>query len=56
MAGPVPEVTAPLAEQAAAGRLKVDVNTVLPLDQAAEGLATIGSGKARGKIVVKISD
>jgi hypothetical protein len=29
---------------------------VLPLEQAAEGLATIASGKARGKIVVKVSD
>ncbi len=56
MAGPVREVIAPLAEQAAAGRLKVDVTTVLPLDQAAEGLATIASGQARGKIVVKVED
>jgi NADPH:quinone reductase-like Zn-dependent oxidoreductase len=56
MAGPVREVTAPLAEQAAAGTLKVDVTTVLPLDRAAEGLATIAAGQARGKIVIKISD
>ncbi|HEX6521071.1 MAG TPA: NADP-dependent oxidoreductase [Streptosporangiaceae bacterium] len=56
MAGPVREVIAPLAEQASAGALKVDVTTVLPLDQAAEGLATIAAGQARGKIVVKISD
>jgi NADPH:quinone reductase-like Zn-dependent oxidoreductase len=56
MAGPVREVVAPLAEQAAAGTLKVDVTTVLPLNQAVEGLATIAGGRARGKIVVKIAD
>jgi NADPH2:quinone reductase len=56
MAGPVREVIAPLAEQAAAGTLKVDVTTVLPLEQAAEGLATIASGRARGKIVVRVGD
>jgi NADPH:quinone reductase-like Zn-dependent oxidoreductase len=56
MAMPVRETTLPLAEQAAAGNLKVDVTKVLPLDRAAEGLATIASGKARGKIVVKVSD
>lgn len=56
MAGPAREVIAPLAEQAAAGNLKVDVTTVLPLEEAADGLATIAAGKARGKIVVKISD
>ena len=56
MAQPVREVTAPLAGQAAAGALTVDVETVLPLEQAADGLAIIAAGKARGKIVVQISD
>jgi NADPH:quinone reductase-like Zn-dependent oxidoreductase len=56
MAGPVREVIATLAEQAAAGTLKVDVTTVLPLDQALDGLATIANRQARGKIVVKIAD
>jgi NADPH:quinone reductase-like Zn-dependent oxidoreductase len=56
MAGPVREVTAPLAERAAAGALTVDVTTVLPLEQAGEGLATIASRQARGKIVIKLSD
>jgi NADPH:quinone reductase-like Zn-dependent oxidoreductase len=56
MASPVREVTAPLAEKAAAGTLTVDVTTVLPLEQAADGLATIANGHARGKIVIKISD
>lgn len=55
MAGPVREVIAPLAEQAATGALKVDVTTVLPLDRAAEGLATIAAGQARGKIVVEVA-
>jgi NADPH:quinone reductase-like Zn-dependent oxidoreductase len=55
-AGPVREVIAPLAEQAAAGALKIDVTTVLPLEQAADGLATLAAGKAHGKIVIKISD
>ena len=56
MAGPVREVVAPLAEQAAAGTLHVQVTTVLPLDRAIEGLATIASGNARGKIVVTVAD
>ncbi|WP_411152562.1 NADP-dependent oxidoreductase [Streptomyces sp. A30] len=56
MAAPIREVVAPLAEQAAAGTLTIDVTTVLPLESAAEGLATIASGTARGKIVVTISD
>ena len=56
MAGPVREVVAPLADQAAAGTLSVDVTTVLPLERAADGLGTIASGNARGKIVVRISD
>jgi NADPH:quinone reductase-like Zn-dependent oxidoreductase len=56
IARPVREVIGPLAEQAAAGTITIDVTTVLPLDQATDGLATIAAGKARGKIVIKISD
>jgi NADPH:quinone reductase-like Zn-dependent oxidoreductase len=56
MAGPVREVTAPLAELVATGKLAVNVTTVLPLDQAADGLGTIAGGKAHGKIVVTIND
>lgn len=56
MAGPVREVVAALAEQAAAGTLVVHVDTRLPLEQATEGLATIAEGRARGKIVVTIAD
>jgi D-arabinose 1-dehydrogenase-like Zn-dependent alcohol dehydrogenase len=55
-AHPVRETTGPLAEQAAAGTLVVDVHTVLPLDRAAEGLATLAAGTARGKIVVTLDD
>ncbi len=47
MAGPVREVTAPLAERAAAG-LAADRcdRRCLPLEQATEGLATIAGGQA----------
>jgi NADPH:quinone reductase-like Zn-dependent oxidoreductase len=55
-AAPLREVTGPLAEQAAAGALTIDVATVLPFERAAEGLATLAAGEARGKIVVTISE
>jgi NADPH:quinone reductase-like Zn-dependent oxidoreductase len=55
-AQPVRETTGPLAEQAAAGTLTIDVDTVLPLEEAAAGLATPAAGTARGKIVVKVCD
>ena len=48
----VRDVTASLAELAVAGNLRIEVSTVLPLEQATDGLATIASGK----IVVKVSD
>jgi NADPH:quinone reductase-like Zn-dependent oxidoreductase len=54
MARPVREVTGPLAEQAAAGTLKVSVSSVVPLEQAAEALGTLAAGKANGKIVVTV--
>jgi NADPH:quinone reductase-like Zn-dependent oxidoreductase len=56
LAGAVREVIAPLADQAAAGTLTVDVTTVLPLERATDGLATIASGQARGKIVVTVAE
>jgi NADPH:quinone reductase-like Zn-dependent oxidoreductase len=56
MVGPVPEIIARLAEQAPAGDLTVDVEMVLAFDRAADGLATIAAGQARGKIVVNIAD
>ena len=52
---PVREVIAPLAAQAAAGSLKADINTVMPLEQATEGLTALASRTARGKIVIKIA-
>ncbi|SFD69213.1 NADP-dependent oxidoreductase [Streptomyces aidingensis] len=51
-ADPERDVIAPLAQDAAAGALTVDIGTVLPLDRAAEGLATLAAGHARGKIVI----
>ena len=56
MARAVRETTAPLADAAAAGQLAIDVQSVLPLEEAAEGLATIASGQAHGKIVVTVAD
>ena len=53
---PVRELLAPLAEQAAAGILRIDVRQVLPFEQALDGLATIASGAARGKLVVTLQD
>jgi len=55
MAAPVREVIAPLAQQVAEGILTVDVTT-LPLDLATEGLTTLASGAARGKIVVTVDN
>ncbi len=54
MAMPTREVIAALAGQVADGTLKVDVETILPLANAADGLATLASGEARGKIVVQV--
>ncbi|MGH8879386.1 MAG: NADP-dependent oxidoreductase [Stackebrandtia sp.] len=56
MAAPTRDVTGPLAKQAAAGSLHIDVPTVLPLEQAADGLAMLASGGAHGKIVITIDD
>jgi NADPH:quinone reductase-like Zn-dependent oxidoreductase len=44
-----------LADKVAAGELSVDVTTVLSLEQAADGLRTIATGNARGKIVVSLA-
>ena len=55
MAAPTREVTGPLAEQVA-GSLKVQIDTVLSLEQASDGLANLAAGTARGKIVVTIAD
>jgi NADPH:quinone reductase-like Zn-dependent oxidoreductase len=55
MAAAVREVTGPLAEQAAAGTLTIDVGSVITLDEALDGLATIGAGQAKGKTVVTLN-
>jgi len=54
MAMPTRDVITALAGQVADGTLKVDVETILPLEDAADGLATLASGQARGKIVVQV--
>jgi NADPH:quinone reductase-like Zn-dependent oxidoreductase len=54
MAKPTREVTAPIAAQAAAGTLKMDVAEVVDLDHAVDGLATLATGGATGKIVVTL--
>ena len=56
MATPVAAITAPLAEQAAAGSLKIDVGTVIPLERALDALASIAAGHAEGKTVVALGD
>jgi NADPH:quinone reductase-like Zn-dependent oxidoreductase len=55
MAMPTGDLIAGLAEQVVTGRLTVDVESILPLEQAADGIATIGAGQARGKIVVRVA-
>ncbi|HEX2051200.1 MAG TPA: NADP-dependent oxidoreductase [Actinomycetota bacterium] len=55
MAAAIREVIGPLAEQVAGGTLKVSVGSVVPLEQAAEALGIIASGKANGKIVVDLA-
>jgi NADPH:quinone reductase-like Zn-dependent oxidoreductase len=54
MAAPTREVLAPLAEQAAAGDLKIAVADVLPFEQAGEGLGRLATGGAGGKLVVDL--
>ena len=56
MAAPTREILAPLAEQAAAGSLKVAVASVLPLDQATDGLGKLATGGAGGKVVVTVEN
>ncbi len=55
-ATPTREILAPLAEQAAAGDLKVAVASVLPLEQATDGLGRLATGGAGGKLVVTLAD
>lgn len=49
------ELIGRLADQVAAGRLSVDVTAVLSLERATDGLRTIATGNARGKIVVSLA-
>ncbi|MFD2420466.1 NADP-dependent oxidoreductase [Amycolatopsis pigmentata] len=54
MARATREVTAPIAAKVADGSMRVSVAEVLDLDHAAEGLATLATGGARGKIVIAL--
>jgi NADPH:quinone reductase-like Zn-dependent oxidoreductase len=54
MVMPTREVISSLADLVMAGTLKVDVTDVLPLDRAADGLAALASGEARGTIAVQV--
>ena len=54
MAQPTADVLAPLAEQAANGTLKVHITSVLPFDQAAQGLSTLAAGGVKGKLVIDL--
>jgi NADPH:quinone reductase-like Zn-dependent oxidoreductase len=54
MAMPTREVISSLADQVLAGTLTINVTDILPLDRAADGLAVLASGQARGKIVVQL--
>jgi NADPH:quinone reductase-like Zn-dependent oxidoreductase len=55
MAMPTREVLTALAGQVLDGTLTPDVDTILPLDQAAAVLATLASGQDRGKIVIQVA-
>src|SRR5450830_1788405 len=55
-ANPGPEVVGPLAAAAASGALKVDVTSVINLDDAASGLQIFGAEHSRGKTVIRIAD
>lgn len=55
MTSPTSADIAPLVDLAAAGDLDVDLYRVLPLSQASGGLAELGAGHARGKIVIDMT-
>jgi NADPH:quinone reductase-like Zn-dependent oxidoreductase len=42
----------PLAERCARGEIGVNVHSTFPLDDVAGALATVGEGRALGKVVV----
>jgi len=54
MARATREITGPIAARIADGSLRVSVAEVLDLDHAIDGLATLGAGRATGKIVVAL--
>ncbi|MFD9701839.1 NADP-dependent oxidoreductase [Lentzea sp. NPDC059081] len=54
MAHATREVTAPVVAGVGDGSIQVSIAEVLDLDHAADGLATLAAGSARGKIVVAL--
>jgi len=44
-----------MQDKIGSGRIKIVVDKIYPLDRAKEALAYSESGKARGKVVIKIS-
>jgi NADPH:quinone reductase-like Zn-dependent oxidoreductase len=56
MAAPVRDVLEQLGEQVASGALRVDIEQVLPFQNATQGLETLAAGTARGKIVVTVKE
>ncbi|MFL6289020.1 MAG: zinc-binding dehydrogenase, partial [Actinomycetes bacterium] len=56
MANPVRDVVGPLAAAVADDVLRVHISSVLPLAEAAAGLATLAGGGAQGKIVITIPE
>ena len=55
MASPDGSVLAPLAQQAAAGELQIDISRVVSLEAAQSGLESIEAGAVHGKVVVDLS-
>lgn len=51
-----PERLIAVAELAASGKLKVNVDKVFPLDQAAEALEYLKTGHPKGKVVVQVKE
>ena len=51
-----PERLLAVAELASAGKLKVNIDKVFPLDQAAEALEHLKSGHPKGKVVVQVKE
>lgn len=49
-----PDHFAQLADRAAAGRVRIHIDRVFPLDEVPEALAYVGTGRALGKVVIRV--